>query len=53
MCGLDSSVLGYGLVTESCKHSDETSGSIKGMDLFMQLSDYQLLKDDFSTEYQV
>jgi hypothetical protein len=29
-CGLDSSVSGWGLVTDSCEHGNETLGSIKG-----------------------
>ena len=46
--GLDKSGSGQEPAAGSCEHGNETSGSIKGKDLFDQLSDHQRLEKDFA-----
>jgi hypothetical protein len=44
-CGLDASGSGQGLVTDTCEHGNEPSGSKKG-GKFLELSYCYLLKKD-------
>jgi hypothetical protein len=45
---LDSSGSGQEPVVKPSKHGNESSGFIKGEGFFDQLSDYQLLKNDYA-----
>jgi hypothetical protein len=44
MCGLDSSGSGYAQVVGSCKHGNEPSGYIKGLEFLKWLNEYSILK---------
>jgi hypothetical protein len=39
-CGLDESASEQGLLAGPCEHSNELQGTIKGEEIFDQLSDY-------------
>jgi hypothetical protein len=39
-------------VAGSCEHGNEPPGYIKGREFIEQLSDYQLLKKDYSVELE-
>jgi hypothetical protein len=45
MYGLTSSVFGILASAESYEHSDEPSGSFKGMQFFDRMSEYEHMKD--------